>query len=372
VSLTLLFCLAPSLLATPFFHANSISVSTIDVTESEIRHELELQTLSVLEVLPDLDLDANGLLDRQELELGRDSLQAYLNAEYLFRINGANEHLPGGAITSIGESAPDTGNLAFALQRIRLTREFSLDALPTSVLAEVAVFSVSSPDHRDYCTLQFQNQLAEQWLFTNENPTWNYLPDAELESRLTRAFAINGFEFALQFNVLALVLLLVFACPKARSAMQVVGLYLLAGGLIAALSLIIEIPISSRIIALTMALAIPYVGIENALRGKPREPRIEAILFGCVLGIYLFQNLQPELVDLPLVNRAVFAHTAGFAVTLSFVAVILFWSIPKIWGQRHEQSEFGPNWLRNQGSMLISIVGLAYFAYIAWFDGFSA
>ena len=117
--------LAPGLEPT---HANSISVSRIEVTEDFIRHELEFQTLSVLEVLPGLDENLDGLLDNGELQRGRAPIRDYLDQHYRFALDGGEPIAAASELSEIHESAPGDVNTLFDLQRISVIRELPLES----------------------------------------------------------------------------------------------------------------------------------------------------------------------------------------------------------------------------------------------------
>lgn len=348
-------------------HANSISVSRIEVTETLLLHELELQTLSILEVLPGLDQNEDGELDAKELEQSGAELGAYLDANFALFVGTPPVGPVETRTSNIHESAAGDPDSAFALQRIALTREVALNELPSALSIEVSVFRETSPDHRDFCTLAFEGQFEEEWLFSPEKSLWEYTPDAELTTDIFWAFAESGSLRLIDFESCALLLLLLIACPNFGAARSVLLAYLVGVSAGAALSTFSGELLTSRILDLTLILAVPYSAAENAMQREPRTPRVEALLFGLVLGVSLVQSLTANLVELPQTASAIAGHALGFFGALVVLVAVLLLVLPKLGGTRVHPGSLAPDWLRRRGSWVLALIGLALFVRSAWF-----
>ncbi len=360
-----LSAISPAPNASP--HSNSISVSRIEVEGSRLRHRIELQTLSILEVLPELDLDGDGELNPSELELGRAPLGEYLDSAYTLFAASTSELPAPAQVSEVRESAASDPASPFSLQRISLQRTYELNAPLRSLAIEVSVFGVTSPDHRDFCTLAWEGQFEEEWLFSAGKPLWEYTPDPELSTRIFEAYLWRGCRRFFAFEVCSLLLLLMAACPSRRQASRVLFAYLLCIGAGACAALLFGRLLSPRILELTLILAIPYVAAENAMHRGPRTPRIEAGLFGVVLGISLVQTILLNLEQIPTMSGALLGHALGFFVSLFLTAGALLLLLPRLGGERSPADALAPNWLRGRGSILFALLGLGWFVQNAWF-----
>ena len=348
-------------------HANSISVSRIEVTETLLLHEVELQTLSILEVLPELDQNADGELDAKELEQSEAELGAYLDANFALFVGAPPLGPVETRLRNIHESAAGDPDSAFALQRIAVTREYDLDELPSALSIEVLVFRETSPDHRDFCTLAFQGQFEEEWLFSPDKSLWEYTPDFELSTDIFWAFFESGSLRLFAFEICALLLLLLIACPSLGSAWRVLLIYLVGVSAGAALSTFAGDILSSRVLDLTLILAVPYSAAENAMQREPRTPRVESLLFGLVLGVHLVQSLTANLVELPQTSSAISGHALGFFGSFVVLVAVALLVLPKLGGARVHPGSLAPDWLRRRGSLVLALIGLALFVRSAWF-----
>jgi len=353
--------------AAPAPHANSISVSELEVTESVLRHELELQTLSILEVLPELDADGDGLLSEDELERSSAPLGAYLDANFALFIGEPPSGPLETKIVGLRESASGEPESPFAMQRIAVTRELELAALPPTVTIEVSVFAETSPDHRDFCTLRYPGQFEEEWLFSAERPLWKYEPDPDLGADIFEAFFKQGAARLLAFEVSVLLLLLLFACPRASDGRQVLAVYALGLAAGAALTSLRGELLPIRVLDLTLILAVSYTGLENALQREPRLPRIEAVLFGLVLGIALVQELTGLVVDLPRGSTALGGFGLGAAASFLVFGSLALLLLPRLGGTRLSAAALAPDWLRRRGSAVLALIALVLFVQRAWF-----
>ena len=342
-----------------------MSVSRVTVASERVQLELELQTLSLLEVLPDLDTDGSGALDANELSAGKAPLSDYLARHYVLRTAGTR--LSGELVGLQGTDAD--AQLAFVTQRVVAEFEFRSTGALTELELEVSLFERTSPDHRDYCTLAWEGQLEQPFTFSGDAAVMSYAPDLERSGHVRAELAGEGWRRGLSFELAGFSLALLVACRAARPALRSVLLYVLSAGLVLAVVSGFELALPQRLLALATALSVPYLAAENVLQSAPRTPWVEAALFGAVHGATLATDLAVRLAHEPLtlVGTSGYASGAGAALlVLAGGGTLVLRCLP---GAQAAEGSLGPNWARRGASLVLALVGLWLFVKLAWFEG---
>ncbi len=296
-------------------HANSISASRIEVSGGRLVLELELQTLSLLEVLPQFDLDLDLFLAAAELAAAGPAIADYVARHYVLRAGDADGPRLAGTLTKLEETMPDAA-LAFASQRVLATFEHPLAAPLTGLFVEVSLFEDTSPGHRDYATLAWEEEPEVEWLFHAEAPVLAFAPDPDRPAELRAAYAARGAKAALAFELAGFALALALASRGPRAALQAGALWSLAVVLALLTAGLFPHPPPVRLFALATALAVAYTGTESALGRIPRATAAEGALFGLAAGISLEPALRASLAGEPLEASARAAHALGLAAAL--------------------------------------------------------
>lgn len=341
-------------------HASSLSASRLEVrADGAVRLTLEVQTLSVVEVLPELDADGNLLLDGRELAGAGPPLFEYVARHYaLTPLDAAGAPLPRlrPELLSLVESAPDDG-LGLASQRLLLELDARAPAPLAGLSIEVSLFEVTSPGHRDFAAVAWEGEPEREWTFCAETPRLDVAPDPERVAKLARAELVRGARAGLapELAAFAVALALASAGRGRRAALSASALF--AGSLaLAALAITAtELAVPHRLVLLAAALAAPYSGLETALGRAPRAVGVEALLFAVPAGLAAAAPLSERLAGEPRAAAAGIAWAAGLALAQLALAGAAGLAAARL-----------PRPALRAAAALVAAAGLARFGYLAW------
>lgn len=175
-------------------HPNSLSSSRWEIDGSTIRLVLRCQVVSVLEVVPALDADADQWIDEDELAAGREALRAYLAGHYRVRLDtggdpGAGRPLPGRLV----RLAREEDVAGFVPEQWIVTEWLFEDASPVrDLMLEMTLFFDTSPRHRDFAQIvwagtEFPTQVL--WMGAHRFHHAGVAPTIPAEPREDRAGA---------------------------------------------------------------------------------------------------------------------------------------------------------------------------------------
>ena len=371
-------------------HPDSLSRSLIRVDGDRLELTLRCQTLSVLEVLPELDRDGDGRLSDAELEPGRGALEAYVLEHYRIDLDRDEEPLPlVGELVRAGTSGEAPAG-PLDLQWIQLRFEFRAPvdsgphAAPTAVLGaigiRVSLFLVGSPDHSDLCGVVWNGEREVRHLFAPGSGRWVFEPAAERRPGVFRSFLELGVNHILGgWDHLAFLVALLVASSRLRSLVGVVTAFTVAHSItlgLAALNpggLLDRVP--ERFVELAIALSIAYVGAETLLRREARDPWIEAFAFGLLHGLGFAGFLGDALVGETLVLTALVGFNVGveagqLAVVGVLAAALVLMrrlrpaappAVPEVEGEAAPRPALAPRAVQVVASAGVVVVGLYWF-----------
>jgi hypothetical protein len=151
-----LFLLALALGAAPAaaLHPDSISQSRVEVDGARATLELRCQIVSLLEVLPALDVDGDGAVTELEVATARDAIMAYVGEHYRL-VTGSDRDAEGGA-----PMTPEPGGVlllpmgtelgaGWELSGVDVALSFTHDGPIDDLLVTCDLFYDTSPDHVD-------------------------------------------------------------------------------------------------------------------------------------------------------------------------------------------------------------------------------
>ncbi len=305
-------------------HPESFSRTQVAVGASVIRVAVSLQALTLLETLPALDADRDGVLAPAELEDGRERVSAYA-------LQGLRLLVPGG---SAGEERPLGGALAGLrytedrdafpepLSWIELELRFPLAAPVRALVVEHELFLEQNPDHRDFTSVTWEGESPLEVLFGSGWQREEFASAGERRPRVVGAFLRLGTLHILSgYDHLAFLVVLIVASRRLRSLVGVVTAFTAAHSLSLAAAALGWVDLPARLVELSIALSIAYVACENLLQKEPRTPWIEAFGFGLLHGLGFAGFLQDALAGEPLVLSALFGFNLG--VELGQLAVVV-------------------------------------------------
>ncbi len=344
-------------------HANSLSASRIEVTGGRLVHELEIQTLSVVEVLPELDRNQDLALDPDERASGEDAIVDYVRRHYVIRDGGPEGARIRGRLVLLRESSPDA-NLTFASQRLLLRFEHEQEQPLTGLNVEVSLFETTSPGHRDFCLLAWAQHPDLPWTFSVEAPVLAFEPVSGRLAKVGLDHVRRGALGALSFELLGLAAVLALACGSVRAA-RIAGLsaaVACGGAVLVACALADVLP--ERLLELAAALVVPYAAAETAFGRTPRPMALEGGLFGIVIGSAEGVRLAEGLSQEPFAPVAMGAYALALSGTAWLLVAVIASAV-----RVRSGDGLAPRWLARSGSALLAAAGLWRFARSAWFPG---
>jgi len=289
-------------------HPESLSHSRVTVVDTRATVELRFQSLSLLEVHPELDLDHDGELDPTELRKARDSIASYLGQRYrLFVVDGEREvPLEGSleALEVVGAGEPDPGNL----QRLDARVEFEAEKKIELLVVESTLFHETNPWHKDFCTLTWNGDAPVPHAFEGGDTRWRFEPAHVRRSGVWTSFMRLGAEHILGgWDHLAFLLVLLVASSRILTLLGVITAFTLAHSITLALAALDVVRAPSAPVELLIAASIAWVGLANLLQRGPVARWKEAFLFGLVHGLGFATALRELLTGdarrlLPLVG----------------------------------------------------------------------
>jgi hypothetical protein len=353
-------------------HPNSFSNSRVAVRGSAVRLDLRCQTASLLEVL-DLDADRDGLLAQSELEEGREELAGYVLARYRLRVDGGGEPGAGrlleGRLTWLRANPPEPGVLA-ANQWIDLLFEYEAEALVGDLEIEVTLFRETSPDHRDLCRLQWNDEPPVETLLWMSQSRAFYRPDEPPRPRPLWSWVSMGVDHILGgWDHLAFVIALIMAARGLGGLLGVVTAFTVAHSVTLALAALELVRLPARPVELLIALSIAWVGTANLVSRAPRSRWPEAFAFGLVHGLgfagFLGEALYGEPRRLvPLLGFNLGVELGQIVVVLGVVAALAL--LGRVAGRRDERRPaerwLAPQPVRVSASAAVALAGAWWLA----------
>ena len=328
-----------SLLLAGAAHPDSLSHSRVVVRGARVELDLRFQALSLLEFQPELDRSGDGLLDEAELAAGRASIAAYLLGGLTVARLGPEGEVPlaGELLDVVSEDPAGLGG--FELQDLEARLAFQADRPLESLVLATRLFLETNPWHKDFCTLLWNDDAPVAHTFSGSDSRWRFDPAHVRRPGVLVSFLHLGIEHILGTpdeplagrDHLAFLLALLVAARGLRTLVGVVTAFTAAHSLTLAAAALDLVRVPSRFVELAIALSIAYVGCDNLLRREPRNPWLEAFLFGLLHGLGFAGFLAGALAGENLVVTALVGFNLGveigqlvFVLACTLLGALLF------------------------------------------------
>lgn len=348
-------------------HPDSLSSSRVRISASEARLTLRCQVLSLLEVVPQLDADADGEVSASEVGLRKAEVAAYVSEHYRLYV-GSDRELAGGTRLRpdlLGVQLLPPGSepgLGYLKGAVEIDFSYRAEDEIRDLLIESDLFAATSPDHIDLATIEWDG-ASESFALDQRTPRGRSDPQGRgafpVFLRLGAQHILSGWDH------LAFLAALVLAARRLRSLLYVVTAFTLAHSVTLALAALefVDVSAFSGLVEIAIALSIAYVAADCLLRPRLARSRwIEAFVFGLVHGLGFAGFLRESLVREKAVGTALFAFNLGVElaqVALVSVAVLALAALPR---KRDEEDPFlAPLLLRRVGAAAIVLLGLTWF-----------
>lgn len=365
-------------LAAASLHPNSMSRTRIEVEGPRARVELAVQALTLIEELG-LDADRDLFLDEEELAAARPALESYVLKHLSLYTEGAPEAggvRVSGAVTALSAALDPPAGGAFPMlgQWVFIELLYTAEAPLAHLAVSFELFKAMNNAHLDYATLVWNGEKAQQFVFAADSRTWVHEPWAERRPRVLSAFMAFGARASASPATLALLVALLCAAPRGRTAGKVAFLAVLGAALglaPGALGALGTAALPWGFAPLGAALSAAYVATDALLRGAPRRPLLEALVFGLVHGLAAGQAISADVLDEPLSGAAALGLELGYAPALLAIAAVLCALLAVLPGDRASQPEaeawLAPRLVRAPLLFCAALVGFVLFASEAGF-----
>lgn len=276
-------------------HPNSLSSSTLVVEGARVRHELVVQPTGLIEVLPGIDRDGDGTLDADELEARREDVFEYVARHHLLRAGAEGAAPLERRLERLALAPPPFPAPPGTADWVRI--DSSCDApAPIELLAvESRLFFLTSPDHRDFCSVRWDGVEAFEATFSEFEPT-RVFRRSEVEFVSSLGWIARGLrEMLFGLEHAAFLAVLLAGARSARGAVRALGTFGLAWLAGYALELAALDPFPPRFVSLSVALSSAFLASQILLRRERAsesqraapERLLEAAVFGAVHGFDL-------------------------------------------------------------------------------------
>jgi len=347
-------------------HPTSFSRTQVRVEGSEATVEVRFQALSLLEVLPELDLAPDGRLDAREAEAGRAAVAAYLAKNLrLFRLDGEEEHELPGTLAALVPQDPGLVD-PLDLQMVDVRLAFASPVALEVLVLESHLFHETNPWHRDFTGFTWNDDEPVNHTFEGGDTRWRFEPGHVRRPSVFTSFVGLGFDhIRTGYDHLAFLLALLVASRRLRTIVGVVTAFTLAHSLTLAAAALGWVHLPARFVELAIALSIAYVACDNLLRKEARNPALEAFAFGLLHGLGFAGFLGEALAGEPLVITALFGFNIG--VELGQLAVVLalvfvFALVFRTWKRTAPpDSGLAPRAVRLATSAVVALLGFYWF-----------
>lgn len=265
-------------------HAGSISRTWIEIQPGVLQLRAELQILSLLEILPNLDANDDGFVQASEVEAHGEALGRYLAEHYGLSADG--EPVDQGAL-EVSLLPPTPGSFLPLPEWVEVRWEAPLRGLPQALEVRSTLFASTSPDHRDLLSLRWPGCLAQHTVLDGGHTTGSFEPGPKLlplASRAALEAAWSGGVGAL----LALSLLLSWSAAglRMRHASLLACGFLMSGGLLALLGREAATGLyGAHLWPLAVPLLAAYCAADRVAFGVNNKHSLEAFAGGHIWGM---------------------------------------------------------------------------------------
>jgi hypothetical protein len=319
-------------------HPNSLSASRVDVRGTRVALAIEVQVLSLAEVLPGFDEDLDGRVPAPRITEDAARIGEYVAAHYRLAAASDAATLAGAGTATTPTGAPWTflvptgaagvreaslreGLFGELEQYVRIDLVYEAPTAPRALGLEVDLFVDTSPEHRDLCVVVWNSVELEAFDLAGRDRRV-VLANAEVLARARAPFlrylalvtgargmgapteprGVEGAEVGprhdrrLEWELLMLAALVALAASSPRAGLGTVALLMATGlaGVVASRF----VPVDARIVrfvTLAAPLSIAYLGLDVLLARTARTRLMETAVFGVIMGLALGVRFLPEL-----------------------------------------------------------------------------
>lgn len=353
-------------------HPNSLSFTRITINGSEVRHQMRVQRLSVLEVLPELDPDGDGAIQPEHLAADVDLLTAYIHDHYRMFAGEDEERLERVSVLAETEVAASIFEEQWIDLEYRLTASEPIEKLKI----EVDTFYTTSPNHRDDADFLVNGQAAFAHTFWYAEPSLALDGDALPPPRTIFDWLRHGLDHIVTgYDHIAFLLALLVASTRIRSLVGIVTAFTVSHSVTLGFASMGVVDAPDRLVELVIALSIAYVAAGNLMQKGPRNLWIEAFGFGLVHGLGFAGFLSESLADEPDKLKTLVGFNLGVEVGQLSIVVVLALLLRFVPGRREttegdvQTTWLAPVWMRVSCSAVVCVLGLYWFVERAWLSG---
>lgn len=374
-----LFCLAGAAYANPALHTDSLSSSRIEVRGATAEVRLRCQVLSMLEVWPALDANADGAVTLDEVRLSNQPILDYVAEHYRIGVgrasgSAAEELVParwlelsGLGVEWLDPEVVALQGLGFELGALEVRLIASAESDIRDVVVESTLFYETSPDHTDLCTVVWPDGGLAHLALDQTGPRAQSDPTGR---GVLGAYFRLGLDHLLEgWDHLAFVTALFLGAAGLRALIGLVTAFTLAHSLTLALAATgwIQLARHQPLIEAIVALSIAFVALSLVFEPDAARSRWpEASGFGLIHGLGFAGFLGQSLVLEEARTKALLGFNLGVEAGQLLVVFALWWTVGLVLRPR-DLPEDAPRFVvarpvRRVGGLALGLLGLYWFA----------
>ena len=359
-------------------HTDSLSSSRVEVRGQTAELRLRCQVLSMLEVWPALDADADGAVTLAEVRMSTQPILDYVAQHYRIGVGRAAGsesadlepeswlELTGLSVEWLDPEVVALQGRGFELGALEVRLEGTAGAEITDVVVESTLFYETSPDHTDLCTVVWPDGGLAHLAMDQAEPRAQSDPTGR---GVLGAYFRLGWEHLLEgWDHLAFVTALFLGATGLRALIGLVTAFTLAHSLTLALAATgwIQLARHQPLIEAIVALSIAFVALSLFFEPEATRSRWpEALGFGLIHGLGFAGFLGQSLVLEEARTKALLGFNLGVEAGQLLVVFVLWWTVGLVLRPRDVPAE-APRFVvarpvRRLGGLALGILGLYWF-----------
>lgn len=254
-------------------HPNSESASRIDVMLDGVRVTTHLQALSLVEVLPDLDADGDGIVTAAEVAAGASGIRDYVALHQVLGLP-SGDSIP---LTFVAVNWLEHDELNMSALGVEVVRFAPWSRIPDQLEYGMDFFFDTSPAHFEQLWVFFHDGLPTRGFLDSRAPTTTLVRPRSLR----RTCATEGLRAGGQGALVLLMIGLLMAGDRRRRDGILFAGCAMTGAWAGVLG---WTDVEPRILSLAMAMGATYLALDRYLQNDDRGRAVESVLFGLLAG----------------------------------------------------------------------------------------
>jgi hydrogenase/urease accessory protein HupE len=314
-------------------HAYSSSFTEINFTDEWTELKFSIDTLSIIELIEDVDQNNNGILESSELEAEEHHIEELIHSSLVLDKDNQQQE---GELTDLKIEKKDQGEfLSFTYRfpvyfpgdTVSLTDGFYVNDSATNYInlisavnREQASQAVLQGDNRTWTVLLTEQQVEQGGAEIAEGDSEPNKPQMVTSSKSWVSFFKLGMEHILTgYDHLLFLLVLLLRKQTFKQYALIITSFTIAHSITISLAVLEIVNLPSRLVEAAIAFSICYVAVENLVRTHIRYRWGLTFLFGLIHGLG-FANILREM---NITKSQLISSLVSFNVGIEVVQLLL-------------------------------------------------